>query len=238
MIARRTIDIIEFNITSNVCLFGSAASSLWTDIGRVPQVCATSYIMSLSNSNPFITQDIDIVVTPDSYESLDAEEIAEEIKETIVQADDRYFLQPPKSRWATYQILYCRLRGWKTNGRCVKVDILVPPTLELPEVLSSDTVLINGISVMPLFDLLVMKTKGWWDHSTSFRPDFRDKEATDVSDIYALLDHAKDENVSYDYELYEDRHQDGFMDLAHDLSRRFVGVYGRPGQWRRLGFPI
>jgi hypothetical protein len=37
-IARRTTDIIESNITSNVCLFGSAASFLWTDIGRVPNV--------------------------------------------------------------------------------------------------------------------------------------------------------------------------------------------------------
>jgi hypothetical protein len=37
-IARRTTNIIESNITSNVCLFGSAASSLWADIGRVPNV--------------------------------------------------------------------------------------------------------------------------------------------------------------------------------------------------------
>jgi hypothetical protein len=37
-ITRRTIDIIEFNITPNVCLFGSAAVSLWADIDRVPHV--------------------------------------------------------------------------------------------------------------------------------------------------------------------------------------------------------
>ena len=37
-IARRTTDIIESYITTNVCLFGSAASSLWADIGRVPKV--------------------------------------------------------------------------------------------------------------------------------------------------------------------------------------------------------
>jgi hypothetical protein len=37
-IARRTTDIIGSNITTNVCLVGSAASSLWANIGRVPDV--------------------------------------------------------------------------------------------------------------------------------------------------------------------------------------------------------
>jgi hypothetical protein len=37
-VARRTINIIESSITGNVCLFGSAASALWADIGRVPDV--------------------------------------------------------------------------------------------------------------------------------------------------------------------------------------------------------
>jgi hypothetical protein len=37
-IARRTAKIIESNISPNVCLFGSAASSLWADIDRVPNV--------------------------------------------------------------------------------------------------------------------------------------------------------------------------------------------------------
>jgi hypothetical protein len=150
-----------------------------------------------------------------------------------VEVDDRYFLRPSSSPSATHRILYCRLPGWKTDRRCVKVDILVPPTLGLPEVLSS--VLINGISVMPLFDLLVMKTKGWWDHCTSPRRDFRAKEPADVSDIYALLDCAKDENVSYRVEA--NRHQDAFMDLARVVSRKFVGAYGRSRQWKRLGFP-
>ena len=37
-IARRTTDIIQSCITSDVCLFGSAASALWADIDRVPNV--------------------------------------------------------------------------------------------------------------------------------------------------------------------------------------------------------
>lgn len=37
-IAQRTTDIIQREITSDVCLVGSAAAFLWADIGRVPRV--------------------------------------------------------------------------------------------------------------------------------------------------------------------------------------------------------
>jgi len=44
-IARRTTDIIESNITSDVCVFGGAASSLWADIGRVPSVSVATHVV-------------------------------------------------------------------------------------------------------------------------------------------------------------------------------------------------
>ena len=40
-IARRTINIIVNNFgAENICLVGSAAASLWTDIKRVPNACS------------------------------------------------------------------------------------------------------------------------------------------------------------------------------------------------------
>jgi hypothetical protein len=108
----------------------------------------------------------------------------------------------------------------------------------LPEILSDDILVIEGIPVMPLFDLLVMKMKGWWDHRNSPRRDLRAKEQDDASDVFALLDRAMEENISYSDEYYEDRHQDEFMDLALLHSRRFVSSYGGRGKWRRLGFPV
>ncbi|KAH9970077.1 hypothetical protein BJV74DRAFT_867511 [Russula compacta] len=199
-IARRTIDIIQSNITSDVCLFGGAASYLWADIGRVPN-------------------DIDIVVSDyyNYYDELDAEDI----KETIVEVDD---------------LLYCRLPGWHTDRRCVKVDILVPPTLGLPEVYPNDVDFIEGIPVMPLFDLLVMKLQGWWDHRTSTRTDFRAKAPADVRDVLALLDRAETVNVSYDDQEY--KHEQEFMDRGRTLARRFVNVYGGRKRWRGLGFLV
>ncbi|KAF8489439.1 hypothetical protein F5888DRAFT_1621967 [Russula emetica] len=212
-IARRTTDIIDSNITSNVCLFGSAASSLWANIDRVPN-------------------DIDVVISEEGWDP-------EDIKKLIVGADDRYYLERSRKRGATYRKLYCRLPGWATDDtRCVKIDILVPPTLNLPAISADETNFIRKIPVMPIFDLLIMKTQGWWDHRNSDRADYRAKQSADVSDIVALLKRAKFEKVSYVDEFNEDRHSREFMSRARSLVNRFVGVYGKTRQWRALGFPV
>ena len=91
---------------------------------------------------------------------------------------------------------------------------------------------------MPIFDLLVMKTQGWWDHRVSDRADFRAKVDADVSDIFALLKRAKFEKVSYDDEADEDRHSQEFMSRACTLVNKFVQAHGRPRQWRAIGFPL
>ena len=233
-IARRTTDIIESNITPHVCLFGSAASYLWAGIGRIPNVrCCHSLHLSIPLSTEqggWSSQDVDIVVSGGFN--------PEDIKEEITQADDRYYLEPSRKPGATHQILYCRLPGWTTDGRCVKVDILVPPTLNIPEISSSERDHIDYIPVMPIFDLLVMKTQGWWHHRNSPRADQRDKEDDDVSDIVALLQSAKQENVSYADEANEDRHSRKFMKYARTLANRFVRDKGRRRQWKALGFPV
>jgi hypothetical protein len=179
------------------------------------------------------TQDIDIVVYAE-----DLNLTAEDIKGRIVEADDRYFLQPSRRPGATHHILFCRLPGWHTDARHVKVDILVPPTLGLPEIRSYDVVYIDRIPVMPLFDLLVMKLQGWWDHRVSIRADYRAKESADVNDIDALLHRADAENLSYDDEINAYRHHQVFVDNACTHVRRFVSVYGGNRRWRALGFPV
>jgi hypothetical protein len=156
----------------------------------------------------------------------------------IAQEDDRYFLVPSRKPGATHHILYCRLPGWRRDEeRRVKVDILVPPTLNLPEITEFDAVRIDDIPVMPIFDLLVMKTQGWSDHRTSRRRYFRDKVRADVSDIVALLKRARAERVSYDEEADEYRHSQEFMTHARILAVSFVDVHGWHKHWRALQFP-
>jgi hypothetical protein len=181
-----------------------------------------------------LTQDVDIVVTPDGYQSLDPEEI----KKSIVSADDRYFLKASGRPGAKYRVLYCRLPGWTTERRRVKVDILVPPTpnLGIPRVLSQDAVIINGIPVMPIFDLLVLKMQGRRDHNDSRRPDFRAKVPGDISDVRALLNQAKVEEVSYRTERYI--HTRKFMKRARKLALGFIEICGERANFRALGFPV
>jgi len=138
---------------------------------------------------------------------------------------------------ATHKVLYCRLPGWRTSRRKVKVDILVPPTkLGIPRILSRDVVYIEGIPVMPLFGLLVMKIQGWSDHRASSRSDFRDKVEGDKTDVYALLDQAVMEGISYGEA--EDRYTPEFMDRARTLALEFAVICGgREALWG-LGFPV
>jgi hypothetical protein len=180
------------------------------------------------------TQDIDILVSTENSDWDDPEDI----KETIVREDDRYFLVPSSKPGATYNKLYCRLPGWTIEDRCVKVDILVAPTgkLKLPDILSSDVEIINNIPVMPIFVLLVLKTQGWRDHRKSPRADLRAKEDDDVFDICALLERAEEENISYDEEAYNYSQQ--FMDRALSLAKKFISFHGTRHQWRALDFPV
>jgi hypothetical protein len=181
----------------------------------------------------FKIQDIDIVVSKEFWEYFDAEDI----KYIIEVADHRYFREPSRQREATYHILYCRLPGWSTDPRRrVKVDILVPPTLELPNITVSEAIRIKGIPVMPVFDLLVMRTHGWCERRKLNR--FNMKVKNDVREIFALLELAKEEKVSYVDEADEDRHSQEFMDFARTLASKFVGVYGRHEMWRALQFPL
>jgi hypothetical protein len=176
------------------------------------------------------TQDIDIVVSHSDAES---------IKRVIVDADDRYYLKPPRRRNAPYMILICRLPGWHAYGRSVKIDILLPPSdLKLPNIESSKTPIIRRVPVMPLFTLLVMKTQGWQDHRESPRKDFRAKEGGDVADIDALLDRAMEEQVSYQDESESYRHTSEFMGRALTLALKFARRHGRWGKWKAIGFPL
>ena len=175
--------------------------------------------------------DIDILVH-DPYSD------AERIKEVIVNADRRCFLKRSRHRNATCKILMCRLPSWHTYRRCVKIDRLTSDTINFPPIFASNTPHINNIPVMPLFDLLVMKTQGWWHHCISPRKDFQATVKADVVDVDALLDYAAEEGVEYEDERAVCRHTCEFMEWALVLTRRFVRKHRQWGKWRAIGFPL
>ena len=91
---------------------------------------------------------------------------------------------------------------------------------------------------MPLFDLLVMKTQGWWHHRISPRQDFQAKVKADVIDVDALLDRAEEEGIEYEDEHAAFRHTCQLMEWALLLARRFVWRHRPQVKWRAIGFPL
>ncbi|KAI0321531.1 hypothetical protein OF83DRAFT_1051126 [Amylostereum chailletii] len=122
--------------------------------------------------------DVDVVVMP-AYSQ-------EEVKRILVNADSNFYLVASTNRRATYKVLWCRVPG---NFQDCKVDILVPPTLDIPIVAVNRIPIVRGIPVMPLFPLLLLKLRGWEDHKDApwRRTDMKAKQHVDVKDINELL---------------------------------------------------
>ncbi|THH17234.1 hypothetical protein EW146_g3535 [Bondarzewia mesenterica] len=166
-IAKRTCHILQRNDLP-CCLMGSAAAWLWGTT-RTPN-------------------DIDVVVITEQFDP-------EYIKQLLVEEDDRFYLIPSRRRGAAYEVLWCRLPGFRTSRRACKVDILIPGILNIPWINDDELRYISNIPVMPLLCLLVLKTQGWWDNRTSFRQDLRNKESGDIADVMGLLTVASDRGV-------------------------------------------
>ncbi len=91
----------------------------------------------------------------------------------------RYFLKSSRRHNVTHMILKCHLLGYHAYDCWVKVNILVPPDLNILEISEWERVMIKDIPIMPLFDLLVIRMQGWWDHCNLSCRDFWEKEAAD-----------------------------------------------------------
>ena len=105
-------------------------------------------------------------------------------------------------------------------------------------ILASATPHISNIPVMPLFDLLVMKTQGWWHHRNSPRKHFQATIKAEVVDVDSLLDYAEEEGVEYEDERAVCRRTCEFMEWRSCLrvcscGSNVGGINGEP-----IGFPL
>ena len=116
-------------------------------------------------------------------------EDTEHFKQLLAASDDPFFLAPSRRRNAGYKVLWYRLPSpaGRPLRKC-KVDILVPGVMNIPTIPQRQIKRKNGLPVMPLLPLLMMKLQGWIDHRTSPRADFRVKQHVDVEDIEELLE--------------------------------------------------
>ncbi|KAK0442395.1 hypothetical protein EV421DRAFT_583659 [Armillaria borealis] len=201
------------------CLFGSAACSI--------------YGMSRRDPN-----DVDLIV-------LDDEVHAEDIKDLLVEADDRFYLKRSVNPQATYRVLWYALRvnakGRRT--RSCKVDILTPgdsTDLQIPFVPSSRIAYVQryrDLPLMPFMCTLLMKLRGWEDHIDSEKEYMQEKEPVDVDDLDELLDMAKD-NYSVRVNSPSEQWLPGwFIEESRRRVARFIEDYpGFEQGWADVGF--
>ncbi|THH17233.1 hypothetical protein EW146_g3536 [Bondarzewia mesenterica] len=212
-VEKRTINILkEHGLTC--CLMGSAASAFY-GASRTPNL-----VILLLHS-----QDIDVVIMTTTHTQ-------EEIKRLIVAHDSSYSLVPANNWRNSYKVLW---HGSLGGTRC-KVDILVPPTLNIPLLSESHIALESDVPVMPLFELVLLKLQGWQDHrfASRHRPDLLAKQHVDVKDINELLVMAANRNV---------RREDGrwlspgFIGSSEMRVRTYVRRFpDSRSAWERLGF--
>lgn len=134
-----------------------------------------------------MSQDVDIVVLGTSS----ADE--ERLKWEIIARDPQFYLVEPKSRLATYKVLWRRTGGF--GGKC-KVDILATGTLNIPNVpakyVIKKPVQTYNLPVMPFIPLLCLKVQAWAHHRVADQRHLRAKVTQDYFDIQELLRVAKE----------------------------------------------
>lgn len=166
----------------------------------------------------------------------------ESLKEILVREDSSFYLVRSKNWRATYRVLWHRL----SKSTCplpsvdCKVDILVPGTMNIPNVPPERVRTLSGLPVMPMIPQLLLKLQAWSDHRASHRTDMRLKQYVDESDIDRLLAIAVDEGASV--RAQECRWLSGATILAATPAR--LGSYTlwasaeTKGKWKKLGFGL
>ncbi|KZT63091.1 hypothetical protein DAEQUDRAFT_238435 [Daedalea quercina L-15889] len=146
------------------CLFGSTACALY---GTTRQ-----------------PNDVDIVVFVDEANT-------ERLKRLLTEANPLFYLVDAKDPAATYKVLWYKLPRitGEAERRC-KVDILIPgpvTNLNIPLVPLAYIQTRDGIPVLPVLPLLLLKLQGWDDHRNHSEGRMRAKQGLDVRDVRELL---------------------------------------------------
>jgi hypothetical protein len=225
-IAGVTIDTLKEIGIEDCCFIGSMACKLYTN-GKAQAKGASAsrekraYIQVYSQSFSCY-QDIDILCfTPYTRN-------VEDIKEQICEADDRFYLKQGRGN---YQVLY-----WRTDDDDqpnFKVDILLPGTLDLPDVSPNYIVKIQRLPCAPLVLLLLHKLKAWDDRRRSARQDWWAKLQGDVQDIEDLLRIASQRGLKLNKHRPYITHS--FRKDSYERVADFTNVYPKHGsEWVAL----
>lgn len=111
----------------------------------------------------------------------------EAVKRLIASADATFYLVPSTNPRNTYKILWHRYPSSSRPGLAIKVDVLIPPTMNIPFVEPALIINRHKLPIMPLIPQLLLKLQCWDDHRLSRYADKRLKQYTDAGDVKELL---------------------------------------------------
>ncbi|KAI0266551.1 hypothetical protein BC834DRAFT_133836 [Gloeopeniophorella convolvens] len=157
----------------------------------------------------------------------------EDMKRLLCDADSSFFRVPSTNPRNTYTVLWCHTSERRT--RC-KVDILIPPTLNIPSIPADKIVKTreSRIKVMPWSPLLLLKLQSWDDHRSSRYLDKRMKQHTDANDIRELLGIVLRKGMKWQSEAWLPSH---FRSSGERRVGSFILSFPDTKQsWRELGF--
>ncbi|KAJ4482589.1 hypothetical protein J3R30DRAFT_3700136 [Lentinula aciculospora] len=194
------------------CLFGSLAC----------------HIHGMRNRNP---KDVDLIVlTNRSYDT-------EDLKQILVDEDERFYFVASQDPNATYQVLWFQPGR---NRKC-KVDILTTgrsTSLNIPRVPITRVEYYHpygDLPVMPLLALLLLKLQGWTDHRHSRKAHERAKVRQDVADTREML------KIAVDKEAHIDDSEARWMprwfvrEMAERVNEYIYKFPGSQTDWEKLG---
>ncbi|KAI0365375.1 hypothetical protein BV20DRAFT_954333 [Pilatotrama ljubarskyi] len=192
--------------------------------------CLVGSVASYAYGVSRTPNDVDLVVLTRAYDQ-------EELKAMLVQADPKFYLVRSRSIYATYKVLWYRTEDC-TN---CKVDVLVPGTMNIPQVPPQYIVSKAPyyLPLMPLIPHLLLKLQAWSDHGAARRLDLRLKQSTDKEDIDKLVnivlasgDRLRSPSLGW---MPESMVTAATIRLGAYLSSRSSA---RKAQWRSLGFAV
>ncbi|GJE93051.1 hypothetical protein PsYK624_092100 [Phanerochaete sordida] len=147
----------------------------------------------------------------------------------------RFYSVPAKTIGATYRVLWYRVSEYYRYRSC-KVDILQPGIMNIPSIPSEHIISIDGLPVMPLIPLIILKLQAWEDHRDATKSYLNSKQHTDAADLARLLPIAirRGDNVRRESWLPQT-----FVEAARRRLKRYLGHFPAQAQeWKQIGLTV
>ena len=157
----------------------------------------------------------------------------------MVEANPSFYLMNARPKGATYKVLWYHRDGKGSTRRpgAVKVDILLPGTMDLPKVDPSRVDFNNRrkLPTAPLSLVLLHKLRGWFDRIHSDKPWYYERHPKDAHDVAKLLPIATDAGVKNTDSILPRK----FVNKARRWVNQYVTQYpeyNTTSHWREIGF--